>query len=515
MEQGSHALLQAVAVEKRFAGHAVLRDGSLDLHAGRVHALCGGNGAGKSTFLNILTGHLRRDGGHVRLRGQPVDFHSPAQALAAGIAIITQELSPVLDMSVAENLYLGREPLRLGGWAVDHARMRSDAHILLRDLGFDICPRARLRSLSLAQRQLVEIAKAIGRQGDILIMDEPTSAIGEAETEVLFQAMRRLTARGTGVIYVSHRIGELFAIADDYTVLRDGHRIASGKMADTTREHLVQALVGTTAARAGHCSPNRPPTPSDAPANARALSQREKPPPLLQARGYSRRGQFQDIDISVDRGEILGIYGLMGAGRSEFVNALYGLNAFDAGTLRLDGIELRIRHPRHALAHGLALLTEDRKESGLVGVRSVRENIMLSSLSAHSRLGFISRRRERRVARDMIERLQIRLASPEQPAGRLSGGNQQKVVLSRCLLSNPRVLLCDEPTRGIDEGAKQQIYRFLGDFVAADRCALVVSSDLDEILRVSDRIAVFRRGRLVAELARGQATPEALTHLAS
>jgi len=490
-------LLHAEGVKKSFAGVPALRDGGIEVRPGRVHALCGGNGAGKSTFLNVLTGQLRRDGGSVFVRGQSVDFHSPAQALAAGIAIITQELSPVLDMTVAENLYLGRESLRAAGLVVDHARMRRDAAALLERLGFDIPPAARLRSLSLAKRQLVEIAKAISRDGEILIMDEPTSAIGEAETEVLFKAIRQLTAHGVGVVYVSHRFSEIFTIADDYTVFRDGQRIESGLIADITRERLIQLIVGGSVTRA-----------------QRGASTGDQPT-MLHARGYSRRGKFQDIELKVGRGEILGLYGLMGAGRTEFVNALYGLDRADAGTLSIDGQEVRIGGPQDAIAHGIALLTEDRKDSGLVGVRPVRENIALSSLKSVSRLGFVSRRRERSAVQSMIQRFRIRLASPELAVQKLSGGNQQKVVLSRCLLNKPRILLCDEPTRGIDEGTKQQIYQFLGDFVAQDQCAIVVSSELDAILQVSDRIAVFRRGRIVAELARAEASHETLTHLAS
>ena len=495
----SDLLLEAHGVKKSFAGVPALRNGAIELRPGRVHALCGGNGAGKSTFLNVLTGQLRRDGGSVSVKGKPVDFHSPAQALAAGIAIITQELSPVLDMTVAENLYLGREAMRAGGLLVDHARMRHDASALLQRLGFDIEPAARLRSLSLAKRQLVEIAKAISRDGEILIMDEPTSAIGEAETEVLFKAIRQLTAHGVGVVYVSHRFSEIFTIAQDYTVLRDGARVESGLIADITRERLIQLIVGASVTRA-----------------QRDASAADKPT-LLHARGFSRRGKFQDIELKVGRGEILGLYGLMGAGRTEFVNALYGLDKRDAGTLAIDGHEVKVRHPQDAIAHGIALLTEDRKDSGLVGVRSVRENIALSSLRAYSTswFGMVSRRRERGALLGMIDRFRIRLASPELAVQKLSGGNQQKVVLSRCLLNQPRILLCDEPTRGIDEGTKQQIYRFLGDFVAQGQCAIVVSSELDEILQVSDRIAVFRRGRVVAQLARAEASHETLTHLAS
>lgn len=489
-------LLEAQGVSKHFAGTYAVRDAGIALRPGRVHALCGGNGAGKSTFLNVLTGQLRRDGGTIVCRGRQVDFHNPAQALAAGIAIITQELSPVMDMTVAENLYLGRERMRLGGLAVDLAQMVRDAAGLMSRLGFDIDPKVRLRTLSLAKRQLVEIAKAIGRDSQVLIMDEPTSAIGEAETEVLFRAIRQLTAQGVGVIYVSHRFSEIFEIAQDYTVFRDGQRIDSGLIADIDRERLIQLIVGSSVARAQR--------PSGGPR-----------PLMLHAKGYSRRGVFCDIDLQVGRGEILGIYGLMGAGRTEFINSIYGLDPHDAGELSIDGVPVRIRHPRDAIAHGIALVTEDRKHSGLIGVRPVRENITLSSLGAWSTCGWVRARKERGAVQRMVDRFRIRMASPELEVQKLSGGNQQKVVFSRCLLNEPRILLCDEPTRGIDEGTKQQIYQFLSDFVAQDKCAIVVSSELDEVLQVSDRIAVFRRGRLVGELARADASHEVLTHMAS
>jgi ABC-type sugar transport system ATPase subunit len=489
-------LLEAKNVSKSFASIYAVRDGGIELRPGRVHALCGGNGAGKSTFLGMLTGQLRRDGGTIVCKGKPVDFHSPAQALAAGIAIITQELSPVLDMSVAENIYLGREPMRIGGLAVDHAQLVRDAGDLMRKLGFDIEPRAKLRSLSLAKRQLVEIAKAISRDSQILIMDEPTSAIGEAETKVLFRAIQQLTSHGVGVIYVSHRFSEIFEIAQDYTVFRDGQRIESGLIANINREKLIQLIVGGSVTRA-----QRP-------------SSGDKPL-MLQVQGFSHHGTFSDINLKVGRGEILGIYGLMGAGRTEFVNAIYGLDPHDAGELSINGIPVTIRTPKDAIAQGIALITEDRKESGLVGVRSVRENITLSSLSSWSNFGVVSAKKERGAVQRMIDRFRVRLASPELEVQKLSGGNQQKVVLSRCLLNDPRILLCDEPTRGIDEGTKQQIYQFLSDFVAQDKCAIVVSSELDEVLQISDRIAVFRRGRLVGELTRSQASHEALTHMAS
>ncbi len=489
-------LLQANSVSKSFAGVPALKNGALSVYAGRVHALCGGNGAGKSTFINVISGQIRRDGGEVLLSGLSVDFHVPAQALAAGIAVITQELSPVLDMTVAENLYLGREPMNCVGLVVNYRRMRQEASELFQRLGFPIDASARMRDLTLAQRQLVEIAKAISRNGQILIMDEPTSAIGEAETEILFRTIRQLTSQGVGIVYVSHRLTEIFTIADDYTVFRDGEWVESGLIKDIDRAHLVRTIVGREVTRTsvGTC---------------------DEKPLMLEAKGFSLPGKYEDINVRVGHGEILGLYGLIGAGRTEFVNALFGLDPALHGELTIDGKALHIRHPKEALAQGIALLTEDRKDSGIIGVRPVRENITLASLKECTPAGRISRKREQSAVKRMVDRFHIRLASPEQDVQNLSGGNQQKVLFARNLLTKPRVLLCDEPTRGIDEGTKQQIYQFLMDFVAEGNCAIVVSSELDEILQVSDRIMVFRRGRIAGELTRQEASQEALTHLAS
>lgn len=492
-----HFLLRAAGVCKSFNGVPALRDGRLELRAGTVHALCGGNGAGKSTFLNILIGTLRRDGGTISCRGRPVNFQSPADSLAAGVAMISQELNPLLDMTVAENLFLGREPMKFGGLVVDYRRLFKRAAALMESLGFAIDVRAPLRRLSLAKRQLVEIAKAISYDSDILIMDEPTSAIGEAETVILFDAIRRLTARGVGVIYVSHRMSEIFTIATEYTILRNGGYVESGRLAEIDSAHLVHGIVGERVTR------------SQRPATLR------EQPVMLEARGYAQRKRFSGIDLQVRRGEIFGIYGLMGAGRSEFLNAMFGLTRADQGTLLIDGAPVRIAGPADALRHGVALITEDRKDTGLVACRPVRENVTLASLRDYCRGGWIRAGLERDALQRMTRQFAIRASSPDIAAQQLSGGNQQKLILARFLLTQPRILLCDEPTRGIDEGTRQQIYAFLNTFVAEGRCAIVVSSELDEVMQVSDRIAVFARGRIAGTLSRAEASHHALTHLAS
>jgi putative xylitol transport system ATP-binding protein len=491
----SQFLLEASGVRKSFDGVRALEDGRLKLRRGTVHALCGGNGAGKSTFLNILMGITQRDGGEILLKGASVAFSSPASALENRIAIITQELSPIPGMTVAENLYLGREP-RKAGICVDFKALTKRAAELLERLQFPINPRAVMSSLSLAQIQLVEIAKAFSHDCDVMIMDEPTSAIGERETEVLFQAIRSLTEQGAGIIYVSHRLSEIFQIADEYTVFRDGRFVDSGYMDDIERGYLVSTIVG------------------------RQLNHSEKVrriigPPLLQTGKLSRRGEFSDISLTVHQGEILGIYGLMGAGRSEFLNCIYGLTRPDAGEVSLAQKKMPVADPAASIRAGVSLVTEDRKETGLVLSGSVRDNVAMAAYKRLSWLSLIDKGKVQALLSAMVERMKIKISSVALPVSSMSGGNQQKVVLARCFSTNPICLLCDEPTRGIDEGAKREIYKILDEFVRHGGAALVVSSEAQEILDVSDRIAIFKSGRLLALIDGHTSTQEELLHLAS
>ena len=488
-------LLEARGIHKAYNGVPALIDGGIKLRPGTIHALCGGNGAGKSTFLNVLMGLVSRDGGEFLIDGKPAHFSTPAEALAAGITIITQELSLVDDLSVAENIQLGRESTRHG--LVDYAAMRRHTEALMQRLGFDISARSRVGDLSVARKQLVEIARAISHDSRILIMDEPTSALGAGETKVLFEAIRGLKAQNVGIIYVSHRLRELFAIADDYTVFRNGRFVETGAMDDLDRNTLVRLIVGQDL---HHHEPA-----------IRAGQSRTK----LKVSGLSRKGEFSGIDLQVATGEVLGIYGLVGAGRSEFLACLFGLNRPDSGEVELDGKPVSIASPRDALRHGLSLVTEDRKDSGIIACLSVRENIALSSLKWLGSMLWVRRGLERSAVRRMIDLLKVRTASTELSVERLSGGNQQKIVFARCLLNEPSVLLCDEPTRGVDEGAKQQIYGIIESFVAEGKASIVVSSEIDEILQVSDRIVVFRGGGIAGELSRAEASHEALTRMAA
>ena len=492
----SHLLLKAEGIQKSYGGMPALHDGGIELRTGTVHALCGGNGAGKSTFLNVLMGLEVPESGRIWLNGRETRFASPASALAAGIAIITQELSPVPDMTVAENIFLGRESRR-AGWFVDQTAMRRKAAELLERLHFAVDPRAKMRRLSLGQIQLVEIAKAIDQRSSILIMDEPTSAIGEKEAAVLFDAIRQLKSAGVGIIYVSHRLSELFSIADEYTVFRDGRFVRTGSMKDIDRDELIRLIVGGSLA-------GQPPVVT-APGKAA----------LLEVQGYTRAGEFENINLSLKPGEIVGLYGLMGAGRTEFASSLYGISRRNRGRLLLDGAEVEINSPGEALKFRIAMITEDRKTSGLFLSQSVRKNISLTSLSSLSRWSFINERKEKSLSQRMVERFHIKVRTGDQPVRQLSGGNQQKVLFARSLTTSPRILICDEPTRGIDEGAKREIHAFLAEFAAQGNAVLMISSEVQEILASCNRVIVFRHGRQVAESPVASITPEHLLHWAS
>jgi putative xylitol transport system ATP-binding protein len=491
------ALFEAEGLRKSFGGVAALRDGRLRLEAGSVHALCGGNGAGKSTFLKIVMGLEARDAGTLRLDGQEVRFGSPREALAAGVCIIEQELSPVPAMTVAENIFLGREPLRAFG-RVDFPRMNAAARELLGRLGFPIPPERLMMELTVAQLQLVEIAKALSHDARVIIMDEPTSALGEAEADQLFQAVARLKAQGKGIIYVSHRLSEIFRIADRFTVFRDGAHVAEGAMGDVTREALIHHIVGRPLAEE-FVKRNRPGAET-----------------ALAVEGLSRARLVRDVSFTARRGEILGIYGLMGAGRTEILECLFGLAADrTAGTVAIEGRPVSIRTPREAIGHGLALVTEDRKGSGLVLSQSVRANIAMAGLEGLSNGPAMSVRREKGAAKRMIETFGIRAATDQLPVSGLSGGNQQKVVLGKWFLTEPRILLLDEPTRGVDVGAKREIYRVMSDFAEKGGTVIMVSSEIDEVLGMADRVVVIRDGRVAGEMGRADATPQALVNLAA
>ncbi|MCP8895069.1 sugar ABC transporter ATP-binding protein [Shinella daejeonensis] len=489
-------LLKVEGLKKSFGGVAALRDGRFELEAGSVHALCGGNGAGKSTFLSILMGIHKRDGGTILHHGKPVEFSSPAEALHSGIAIIEQELSTVPHMSVAENIYLGREPsTRFGG--IDFKTMNRNAQALLDRLGFDISATQYMMNLSVAQMQLVEIAKALSHEADVIFMDEPTSAIGEKEAQHLFAAIERLKAEGKGIVYVSHRLSEIFQIADSYTVFRDGAFVGDGKLADIDRPGLIRMIVGRELGEE-YIKTN---TPTEIPG--------------LEVQSLSASGKIEDISFTAHKGEIFGIYGLMGSGRTEIFDCLFGLDRPSAGKIHLEGQPVSIRKPADAMAEGIAFVTEDRKLTGLNLTDSVRNNICLASLPEMSPAFVMQRKSEQAASADMMARFGIKAARDKMPVSGLSGGNQQKVVLGKWFLREPRVLLLDEPTRGVDVGAKREIYRIICDFAAAGGTVVMISSEIDEILGMSDRILVMRQGRSAGIYDRQETDAQSLVHLST
>ncbi len=490
-------LLRADGLTKRFPGVTALDRVSLTLRRGEVLAVIGENGAGKSTLMKLLAGVQRPDAGEIRLDGRPVEIHSVHAALAHGIVLIHQELNLAENLDVGANIFLGREPRRWG--FIDHRAIEREARRYLALVGLDIAPRTLVERLSIGRRQLVEIAKALAVNARIVIMDEPTSSLSEREADLLFGVIRSLRARGVSVVYISHRLREVQALADRVTVLRDGRNAGELAGADIRPEQMVSLMVGRDVSLFA------------------GLRERTPGPPLLEVRDLvvpDRPGHR--VSFAVRAGEIVGVAGLVGAGRSELLHALFGIDPPLAGTVRIAGRPVRVRSPRDAIRAGLALVPEDRKEQGLILEMSVRHNIGLAALRRHQvGPGFLSHERERRDAVDMIARLRIRTPGPDQLAQNLSGGNQQKVVLAKWLLLRPRVLLLDEPTRGVDVGAKDEIYHLIEQAAAAGTAVLFVSSELPEVLGLADRILVMHEGRLTGEVGRADADEETIMHLAT
>ncbi|MCC7054481.1 MAG: sugar ABC transporter ATP-binding protein [Gemmatimonadaceae bacterium] len=480
--------LQMHGIRKAFPGVQALAGVDLVVRCGEVHVLLGENGAGKSTLMKVLSGSVARDAGRIEVFGRDVDLASPRAARDAGIAIIHQELALVPQMTVAENVFLGRAPARFG--VVDQPRMVREATALLAQLGATIDPNALVGSLSIAQQQLVEIARALSLRARILIMDEPTSALTERETERLFGTIEGLTATGTAIIYISHRLDEIFAIGDRITVLRDGRHVATRDVQAADRRELVRLMADRDVEElvpAGTHTPGRP---------------------LLRVEGLSRGEALSDVSFSVRAGEIVGFYGLLGAGRTEIARAVFGLEPFDRGTILVDGQPCEIRSPQDAIAAGIGFVTEDRQREGLVLERSVRDNVALPILSRLARLGVVHTRREQQAADTAVRDLRIRTPSTRQLAQHLSGGNQQKIVLAKWLATGARILFLDEPTRGIDVGSKQEIYQLIQDLARAGVAIVLMSSDLPEVLGLADRVLVMRAGRIAGQFTRSEATAE-------
>lgn len=492
-------LLEMREITKEFPGAKALDSVSFLLNAGEVHALVGANGAGKSTLMKVLGGVYRDYLGRIVIDGVDQRITSPRVASDLGIAVIHQEFNLVHTLTVAENIFLGREPrrcsLRGAGPFIDWRRLYSDAEAFLAELGFSkVAANARLSDLGVADQQLVQIAKAISEDARILVMDEPTARLSRAERDELFGIIRRLRGNGTGIVYISHFLDEVFAVADRVTVLRDGRVVHTGRASDLTRRDLIRLMLGrdVEAANSGEAE--------------RALSDRhrEQGPggEALRVEGLSCPGKFEDVSFTLLRGEILGISGLVGAGRTELVRALFGADGrVFRGRVFIGGRECPPASPGRAIRHGLALVPEDRKRQGLVLVRPVSDNVLLAVCGRLTRFRFLDHKRRAEVVDAMTRRLRIKCPSPAVAANTLSGGNQQKTVLAKWLAAAPKVLMLDQPTAGIDVGTKEEIYGFLHELAAAGSALIVVSDDPGELARVCDRILVMHRGRIVKELA--------------
>jgi inositol transport system ATP-binding protein len=490
-------LLEVRNVSKAFPGVVALEDVSLRLLRGTVHAVSGENGAGKSTLMKIIAGICTPDSGELLLNGRPVRFGSPRQALECGVAMIHQELNLMPFMTVAENIWIGREPLRAVG-LVNHRELRRRTLALLERLRIDIDPEAEVRTLPIAARQMIEIARALSYESELLIMDEPTSSLTERDAQHLFGIIRELKAQRRGILYITHKMDELFEIADEISVLRDGRYVGSGAPAGLTREAIVRMMVGRELPQA---------PPGEAAHRGAAV---------LAARRLTLEGHFHDVSFELHAGEVLGVAGLIGSGRSKLAETLFGLERSSAGELSIESRAARLNSPRSAIARGIAFLTEDRKESGCFLTLSVLENLEISVLGGDFvRLGFVRAAALRQACAAMCARLRIRTPGLHAPIVNLSGGNQQKVLIGRCLLTRPKILILDEPTRGVDVGAKAEIHQLIASLVTQGTAVLLISSELPEILRLSDRIMVMREGRIAGVLDRAQADQVKIMHLAA
>ncbi|HJE58935.1 MAG TPA: sugar ABC transporter ATP-binding protein [Nocardiopsis listeri] len=486
-------LLRVEGVRKAFPGVVALDDVDFDLRRGEVHALLGENGAGKSTLIKVLSGAHRPDRGRILVEGSETLIRDAQDAERLGIATIYQEFNLVPDITVAENIFLGRQPRRFG--FIDHRRMEAEASALLERVGVDVSPRAKVRGLGIARLQMVEIAKALSLNAEVLIMDEPTAVLTTEEVERLFAIARRLRADGVGIVFITHHLEEIAALADRVTVLRDGRSVAHVG-ADTPEDELVRLMVG------------------------RSIDEqypRERPEagePLLRVRGLTRDGHFEDIDLDVRAGEVVGLAGLVGAGRTEVARSVFGADPYDSGTVEVLDRPLPGGDVNAAMTAGLGLVPEDRKGQGLVLDASVEDNLGLVTLGPTSKGGFVDLVGQRASAERIAGDLGVRMSSISQHVRTLSGGNQQKVVIGKWLLADSRVLILDEPTRGVDAGAKVEIYRLVNELTASGHAVLMISSDLPEVLGMSDRILVMAQGRITGELSAEDATQDAVMSLA-
>ncbi len=490
------AALELRDVAKNFGAVQALRSGSLRVEAGSIHALVGENGAGKSTLVKVVAGVHRRDGGDLLLDGTSVDFGSTAESKAAGVAVIYQEPTLFPDLSVTENLFMGRQLLGAGR-RIDRSAMYAEAERLFAGLGVRIDPRRPALGLSIADQQIIEIAKAISLDARVLVMDEPTAALSGVEVERLFAVARRLRDEGRALVFISHRFDEVFDLCDTVTVMRDGAYIDTLPVAETTIDQMVELMVGR---EVGDLFPKTSATIGDT---------------VLEVRGLTATGVFHDVDLVVRSGEIVGLAGLVGAGRSEIARAVFGVDGYQSGEVRLGGERVPAHNPRAAIRAGMAFIPEDRRRQGLVIDASVSRNVAGVIRTRLSRGGLLTQRRENAATGPWASRLEVKTNALDANAATMSGGNQQKVVIAKWLATEPRLLIIDEPTRGIDVGTKAEVHRLLSELAGQGMAILMISSELPEVLGMADRVLVVSEGRLTAEMSQAEATPESVMRAAT
>ncbi len=490
-------VLQMNNISKYYPGVKALDNVSLKLSKGTVHALMGENGAGKSTLMKTLAGIIQPDRGEIILKGKKVKFSCPKDSINNGIAMIHQELNPILEMTISENLFLGREFYYKGTFVIDYKKMNIESDKLLKNVGLTMNPETKMKELTVAQTQMVEIAKAISYNSDIIIMDEPSSAITDREVDKLFQLINKLKAEGCCIIYITHKMDEVFRISDEITVFRDGKYVGTYNANEINEDELIKKMVDRDLAEIF-------------PVNNSIIKDKK-----LSVCNLTQKGRFENISFDVHAGEILGLAGLMGAGRTEVAESIFGITKLDNGEIFIDGEKVNIKSPKDAIKCGIALVTEDRKNTGLVLPMSIKENMTLPSTKNLSKINVINNKKIVSETSKYIESLKIKTPHMDQIVGTLSGGNQQKVVLGKWLMMAPKILIFDEPTRGIDIGAKTEIYRLITELAEQGIAIIIISSEMQEILGMCNRIIVLHEGKISGELAKEEATQEKLLKYAT
>lgn len=491
-------ILKMEGITKTFPGVKALDNVRFDARTGEIHALVGENGAGKSTLMKILSGEYLSESGAICFKGQKINIANPQMAQKMGIAIIHQELALIPYLTVAQNIFLGREPVKDFSKLINWKKLNQDAKVYLDRLNLDFGPETLVMDLSIAQQQMVEVAKALSFDAQVLIMDEPTSALTENESEILFQLIGELRNRGIAVIYISHRMEEIQRLADRVTVFRDGCYIGTSNISDITIEEIIHRMVGR---KLQETSPVK---------TAQSQDDILKIVDLC-----SRKNGIDGISLTLKKGEILGISGLVGAGRSELVRSIFGVDPIDSGEILIDGSTVKIKSPRDAIKAGIGFVPENRKEQGLLLNMTVQENISINILKKLSGVLFLNKNKALNIAKEYIQKLKVKTPSPMEKTINLSGGNQQKIVIAKWLTTHPRIMILDEPTRGIDVGAKDEIYGLINDLAASGMGILIISSELPEILRLCNRIAVMCQGKIPAILSGGEATQDKIMHYAT